>query len=44
VGEDAVVLDPELVFVEAPPDRVFFDVEDEFGFAVFELDNFGLDD
>ncbi len=29
VRQDAVVLPPELVFIEAPPDRVFFDMQDE---------------
>src|SRR4030095_4704125 len=31
VSEDAVVLPPELVFVEPAPDGVLFDVEDELG-------------
>src|SRR5690606_13191134 len=34
LGEDAVVLLPEAVLVEAAPDRVLFDVEDELGFAL----------
>ena len=41
VRQDAIVLLPEFVFVEAPPDRVFFDVQDELGVALFELDHSG---
>ena len=39
VGQDAVVLLPEAVFVEAVPDRAFFDVQDELGVDLFELDH-----
>ena len=44
VGDDAVVLLPEAVLVEAAPDGVFFDVQDEFRLALFELDDVGLAD
>jgi hypothetical protein len=44
VGQDAVVLPPELVLVEPPPDRVFFDVQDELRVALLELDDVRLDD
>jgi len=43
-GEDAVVFFPEFIFVEAAPDGIFLDVEDEFGGALFELDDIGFDD
>ena len=44
VGQDAVVLLPESVFVEAAPDRVLFDVQDELGSALLELHDVRLDD
>lgn len=43
-GEDAVVLFPESVFVEALPDGVFFYMEDELCFYIFELDDFWFAD
>ena len=43
-GEDAVMLFPESVFVEALPDGIFFDMEDEVCFDIFELDNFWFAD
>ena len=44
MGQNAVVLLPEFVFVEPPPDGVFFDVQDEFRVALFELNALRLDD
>ena len=44
VDEDAVVILPEAVLDETPPDGSFFDVQDELGLALLELDDFGLDD
>ena len=44
VGENALVLLPELILIEALPDRVLFNVEDKLGIAFFELDHFWLDD
>ncbi len=38
------MLFPEAVFVEALPDGVFFDMEDELGFDIFELDDFRFAD
>ncbi len=35
---------PELVLVEAAPDRVLLDVQDELGLALLELDDLRLDD
>ena len=35
---------PEFVFVEALPDRVFFDVQHEFGVALLDLDALRFDD
>ena len=43
-SEDAVVLFPEAVFVEALPDSVFFYMEDELGFDIFELYDFWFAD
>jgi hypothetical protein len=44
VGQQAVVLPPELVFVEPAPDGVLLDMEDELRVARLELDDVGLDD
>ena len=44
LGEDAVVLFPEAVLVEALPDGVLFDVQDEVGLDVLELEDVGLAD
>src|SRR5690606_32648083 len=44
LGEDAVVLLPEAVLVEALPDRGLFDVKDEVRLDLFELDDFRLAD
>ena len=43
VGEDAVVVLPETVFVEALPDGVLFNVEHEFGLTLTELNSARLD-
>ena len=42
--EDAVVLLPELVLVEAVPDRVFLDEQDVLGLVLLELDDVVLGD
>ena len=44
VGENTVVLLPEFILVEPLPDGAFFDVEDKFGVALFELNDIRLDD
>src|SRR5215831_2194031 len=43
VGQNAIVLLPKFVFVEAAPDGVLFDVQYEFGRVLFELHDFRLD-
>src|SRR5262245_2136207 len=37
--QDAVVFSPEFILVESPPNRVLFDMQDEFRGVLFELDN-----
>ena len=44
MGQQAVVLPPELVLVEPAPDGVLLDVEDELRIARLELDDVRLDD
>ena len=44
MGEDAVVLAPELVLVEAAPNRVLFDMQDELRAALLELHDLRFDD
>ena len=44
MGHDAIVLLPELVFRKTPPDSVFFDVQDELGVALLDLDHATFDD
>src|SRR5690606_22914116 len=44
LGQDAVVLLPEAILVEARPDRAFLDVQDELRVALAELDHARLDD
>ena len=44
VRENAIVRLPELVFVEPPPNGIFFDVKDEFRRVFLELHDVGFDD
>ena len=39
MGEQAIVFLPEFIFDESGEDSVFFNMQDELGFAGFELDN-----
>src|SRR5262249_38918560 len=43
MGQNAVVLFPETIFVEAIPDRAFFDMQHEFGLAFLELNHIRFD-
>src|SRR6185436_5843073 len=42
--QDAVVFAPESILVEAPPNRVFLDMKDEFCSVLFELHDVLFDD
>ena len=44
VRENAVVLEPELIFIKPLPNRIFFDMQDELGFDILKGDSVGLDD